>query len=568
MRASIFALLLIIVATQSRAEFGLILISGDKMIAGNIEEIFFVDSTGGGDPDQLSCILLKENIALDTLRPLSIEILGNVLKITFDIPVGTAPGLYGLHLYSFALDRHWHYEPIKVFSKPIVTDPPVSTSTCFGEDILFEVEVLGTDYFEYQWYHGELLLEGETGNTLMLSSVGAADEGFYHCFIENAYGRDTATAELVVFPYQDEPGTPMGPTILCMGATECTYSLPADPLINRFTWKLLPVEAGALSPSGSSVEVQWSPDFAGEARIFAETGLGDCAGSNSDTLEVYLVGPSETPEICIVGMDEASDYYRIVWNKLEDGSIAAYNIYRESNQAGVFLKLRTIEAGALGVLVDSSSSPDIVPHSYKMSYLDTCGNESEFSPVHKTIHLAASLGVGGENNLAWNHYEGFPFLTYRIMRGAEEGSVEVLENVSSNVSSFSDKNPPPGQVFYRIEVSRDGVCQPEKDAAPDYSKAVSNVTEINRVGISGKESVSGVAIYPNPSSDFFHVTFEGSWNEGGNMDVHDLSGRQVVSFPIEGKSMKISTKDLSNGVYFLKITMGSDMLIRKLVVSR
>lgn len=569
MRSSLLVVAMLLLAVRANSQSGIPLISGDTMLAGEIEEIFFVDSTGGGDPDQLFCRLWGPVNHEDTvsISPLSIEIVGKILKVTFDVPLGIVSGPYNFHIRSSALSRFWDYKPVLIFSKPVVTGSPELVSTCFGEDVLFEFDFQGSEVLNYQWYHSDRMMEGETGKTLQLLSVEAADAGFYYCSIENAYGKDTAVAELVVIPYQDEPGFPVGPAILCKGAAESSYTLPEDPLIDQYEWRLLPEMAGSLSSSGRAVDVQWSADYAGEALLFAETGLADCVGANSDTLKIKLVGPDEIPEICIVGVDGGSGYYRLVWNKIDKGSIVAYNIYRESNQAGVFLKLKTLDAEEFSIVVDSSSSPDVLPHTYKITYSDSCGNESDFSPIHKTMHLTANIGTGGENNLNWNHYEGFSFLSYQIMRGFHPDSMEVLQEVSSNVTSFSDTQPPLKKVYYQIAVSRDGACEPSKKSAPDYSISMSNAFEISWVGIQGMEFAPGLVVYPNPASEVIHVFFPAGIQKEACISVHDASGRTLCSYFVKEDHLDIPSMDLARGFYLLKLTSEAGVIVRRIILN-
>lgn len=543
------------------------ILSSDTAFAGQVAEFEF------SDPDsfvveQSYIFLMDAKDAQDTLFPESIYSDGSVIFLDFDVPIGINPSEYTLFIFPNDGSQSWKYEYIWIISEPYILTPLENVLSCYGEDIGFEIEALGSDYMAYQWYFQEALLEGETNSILQLQSVKYSDEGFYSCILKNEWGSDTTGATLTLHPFQEQPGKPAGAEQQCMGVEASMYSLPEDPLIDQYTWSVLPSEAGEIVADGREVSVQWNPEYAGAVEIYAETGLGVCKGPNSDTLDIQMVGPTRIPEICIVGVDETSGYYRLVWNKIEDGSIIAYNIYRESNQAGVYLKLKTVEGDDFSVLVDSSSSPSVLPHSYKITFSDTCGNESDFSPLHKTIHLSANVGTGGENNLNWNHYEGFAFLSYQIMRGTNPDSMEVLQEVSSNVSSFSDNNPPPGQVFYQVAVSRDGACVPTFKSSPDYSLSVSNRFEINTIGISQSRITDGIVIYPNPASGFVNIDISATGLEFGCLTLLDITGRQVAYRIIDGEVTSLVTEGLENGIYMIKVSTKNFNIIKSFVISK
>ena len=49
------------------------------------------------------------------------------------------------------------------------------------------------------------------------------------------------------------------------------------------------------------------------------------------------------------------------------------------------------------------------------------------------MHLSTNQGIGGEVNLIWDEYEGFPIVYYYILRDSTaNGNWEVLDSVSSN----------------------------------------------------------------------------------------------------------------------------------------
>lgn len=534
--------------------------------AGQANEIMMFNPGISQEANLLGMFIPVYPCDLDTLYANSISVTDTVITISIDIPVGICLGLYMLYLsedfhYNFVAERTY----VGVRAKPIVTDPPEDVTVCYGAGVYTDIEVYGSRWLEYQWYHDGTILEGKRYSSLELSSVGIGDTGWYYCLVSNQYGQDSAGFMLEIREVKEEPGLPYGPEKLCMGEGSSSYSLPVDPLIDYYHWSVLPPEAGTASQDGNLTTIEWNPVFAGDARIFAETGLGECAGPNSDSLAVQLVGPTTPPEVCIVGVDELSGYYRIIWNKLPGEYIHSYHIYRESNQAGVYLKLEDVDPGDFSVWVDSTSYPDMLPHSYLITYTDSCGKESEYSVAHRTIHLSANLGTGGENNLVWTPYEGFAFLSYEILRGTHPDTMELLQVVPSNVTSYTDRNQPSKQLFYQITVNRDGACQPSKKGSVDYSLSRSNVIEINTLGF--EDRIAGTfRVLPNPSRGSFTVVLD-RWSEHeSKIIVFDLTGKKVVHRVIQGHSTRIETAGWPAGIYMLKILSGTETGVRRIII--
>jgi hypothetical protein len=267
-----------------------------------------------------------------------------------------------------------------------------------------------------------------------------------------------------------------------------------------------------------------------------------------------------------VGYDNTTGKYRIVWNKVPDESIISYKIYRESNQAGNYLPLATVDADVVSTYIDESSSPEVLPHSYVISYMDSCGNESAYGAVHSTVHLTANLGVNGENNLIWTPYEGFAFLTYQIYRGNHRDSLDLFKSVSSNVTSFTDLNPPTKHIFYQIVVSREDVCQPVKKSTGDFSTAMSNVIEINTVGVESPAYSGRIAIFPNPASQSITITLTGVTEGDGVVSIYNLNGSEVASHVVSSGSITIPTEDLSDGIYMIRFSSNSVRVYGKFVI--
>ena len=91
-------------------------------------------------------------------------------------------------------------------------------------------------------------------------------------------------------------GTPTGPANLCMNPGLTTYTTSGASNANDYTWELLPVDAGAIYPMGTSVNIGWSTVFTGTATLRVKGINGGCEGAWSSLLSVTVVaGPTAYP---------------------------------------------------------------------------------------------------------------------------------------------------------------------------------------------------------------------------------------------------------------------------------
>lgn len=86
-------------------------------------------------------------------------------------------------------------------------------------------------------------------------------------------------------------------------------------------------------------------------------------------------------------------------------------------------------------------------------------------------------------------------------------------------------------------------------------------TDITITGYNSlEENTSNISIYPNPAST--NVTVKGV---NGQVDVYSISGAKVYSNVVNG-TLLINVEDLTNGVYFIKVTENNVISTYKLIV--
>ena len=175
----------------------------------------------------------------------------------------------------------------------------------------------------------------------------------------------------------------------------------------------------------------------------------------------------------------------IVWERQKGFGTSYYNIYRESTTAGVYVKIGSNPFDSVSVFVDKNSNPRKQAQRYRISAVDSLGNESSLSPVHKTIHLTAYKGLSNENHLLWTAYEGKTFGTYYIYRGNKLNNFILIDSIQSSLTEYSDFTASPGLQYYMITFKFLGWCYPGKfrahTSSGPYSQSVSNMKDYNSI---------------------------------------------------------------------------------------
>lgn len=179
----------------------------------------------------------------------------------------------------------------------------------------------------------------------------------------------------------------------------------------------------------------------------------------------------ETPAICMVGVDNGHNL--VIWEELENENVQNYRIYRENAQANVYELLATIPATQPNAYEDVTANPAVRAYRYKVTAMDVCQGETPMSELHKTVHLTINRGIGNTWNLIWSHYEGIEFGSYRLYRGTTNNNLELIAELPSTLTSYTDFENIDGALFYQIEVVMNSSCLLHRDTT--YSGSRSNI---------------------------------------------------------------------------------------------
>ncbi|MBP7497899.1 MAG: T9SS type A sorting domain-containing protein [Bacteroidales bacterium] len=294
-----------------------------------------------------------------------------------------------------------------------------------------------------------------------------------------------------------------------------------------------------------------------------------CEQQSSNSVYVNIKYPYSLLKIFVAQTDTVTGKNIIQWEIPTDkDAIANYNIYREKDIAGVYDKIGTvINNGTINHYVDSTSNPEVKAEKYKISLTDTCGNESELSDYHKTMHLSISPGIGNKYNLIWDNYIGKDYTTFVIYRSNKQnmGVAEEIASVASTTFAYTDI-PPLGDTvsYYVIGIVKKGI---KKDEVISFSNVVSSKSVgINELGM----GVADLKIYPNPASERLNVEFL-MLNEG-KVDIRllDITGREVAVVLNEARAIgknnvAFNIGNIDKGIYFMRAAIGENLMIKKII---
>ena len=99
-----------------------------------------------------------------------------------------------------------------------------------------------------------------------------------------------------------------------------------------------------------------------------------------------------------------------------------------------------------------------------------------------------------------------------------------------------------------------------------YSTYIYKVYGVFTYGLTSKQSfeVLSFKIYPNPAKDFLVVETD---NNLSNIKLIDVMGKILLNQSFT-KTTRIETKSFKDGVYFLKIENGKNVVIKKIIITK
>ncbi|HAG34081.1 MAG TPA: hypothetical protein DCL12_01875 [Cryomorphaceae bacterium] len=284
------------------------------------------------------------------------------------------------------------------------------------------------------------------------------------------------------------------------------------------------------------------------------------------TFEIMAPMPYNFEEICMMTVDSLTGKNQVVWNKTPGQRTMEYQIFKETNVAGQYAQIGTVPYLNMSVFTDVNSVPQQQPDRYKIIAVDSCGNPSDTSDLHRTIHLQSNFGSGGEVNLSWTDYEGRSVQTYDIFRWVSSGNLVQIGSVSGATTTFSDLNPPVApNVYYNVRaVFAGGACAPAAGKTSSYESARSNILDQTGIGMPDLPWKGLARMFPNPTNSMVRIEVPES---GFVVRVTNMLGQLIHETSVQESSVVLDLGHVAAGMYQVELYRdGQVMSIDKLHV--
>jgi Secretion system C-terminal sorting domain len=132
--------------------------------------------------------------------------------------------------------------------------------------------------------------------------------------------------------------------------------------------------------------------------------------------------------------------------------------------------------------------------------------------------------------------------------------MNLLIQVPSTVTLFTDDNPPPGNIYYQVGMSNPGGCNPSKKAGPDYSISRSNMVQVFIAGIEKTNENRLFTIYPNPVKGELQINSIKLLSGQIGYIIFNSLGINVMEGKISSESSSIDVTALLPGLYVIYFT--------------
>lgn len=291
----------------------------------------------------------------------------------------------------------------------------------------------------------------------------------------------------------------------------------------------------------------------------------------SDNVMVTVL-PLQKPAINYVLVNEANKNV-LNWSMPPTGAVDSFVIYKETNVSDMYLKIGVTKSTESLSYTDTLSNPEVQSNRYKISSIDICGNESQLSSSHKTMHLSINKGINNIWNLIWEPYEGFSVSTYNIYRGINPDNVQIIGSLSGSNTQFSDYTAPVGFIYYQIEAvssNKNNIKTLKvKSENQVFFSSRSNIASNKREIIASlNENLDSdiIELFPNPASDEVTMKINATIIEKFHLKIYNAIGQLIKYIDIESEFQKVDISELNKGVYFFELSNENQTGMCRLVV--
>lgn len=438
---------------------------------------------------------------------------------------------------------------------------------------------LVTDATGYNWTvpSGAAIVSGSGTNAITVDYSSGAASGNITVMPVNSCGNGTSSSlPITVNTLPDMAGNISGNDSLtiCPLSNGIIYSVAPIFNASSYVWSI-PSGASITSGTGTNtITVDYgNTTVSGIISVYGQNSCG-IGSSSSIAVDISTV---PTQELCMVSVDDNSTYNKITWEKPTAADIDSFRIYREV--LGSFVPIGSVAYSSLSEYTDSIYLPLADPNTtnfrYKISVIDTCGNESVVSNHHRTIFLQANQGVGGVVNLNWVPYEGASVSFYRILRDTlGTGAFVAIDSVPGANTVYTDLAPPANaaNIGYLLESNWATTCTPTRAT---INTTRSNIKHVGTVitGNQDQEILDNVFnLFPNPAGNEVTIEYPVGFKKY-QLQLFDALGQIVYNEQLNDAgsyngilSHKIDVSSFHKGIYIVSVGTESGNTFKRLII--
>lgn len=160
--------------------------------------------------------------------------------------------------------------------------------------------------------------------------------------------------------------------------------------------------------------------------------------------------------------------------------------------------------------------------------------------------------------------QGEPIKNTRVILLDSTNAVAALTRTNDS-GNFSISNIPVGTYKIKVDLVNASTAKSKTVVLDSTNSTVSVDLTVNKTGpvntaLTEATTASKVVVYPNPATQVIYINAA----QGSNVEVHNLSGKLVLSQTINSNS-SIDVSTLANGIYFVKISYANEIAVRKFI---
>lgn len=235
---------------------------------------------------------------------------------------------------------------------PVFTTPPKSITVTADQDVRFTVAADGTDFLLYQWYKDGVLLNNETGTTLVIKRAQETDVGDYSAQVKNSGGGSfSPSAHLAVTFAPVAPFIVRQPVSQVVGRGEMlTLSVGAKGTPSpSYQWRRNGADLPGATLPTYHIDKTY-PDAVGDYEVRVTNPSGSVV---SDKIQVSLTSGSDIPGwTWRFPLPQGNNLYRVVYSKGRFITVGGHGIVFTSDDAVVWTSRSTGTTRDLSGLVE------------------------------------------------------------------------------------------------------------------------------------------------------------------------------------------------------------------------